>query len=152
MVEVVQMDHRGRMGLTPQQHRELWDRWKGEESLSDIGRALGRVRSGIHQWLASRGGIAPPVRRRSARSLSIAEREVISRGLSKGLSIRRMAADLGRAPSTVSREVMRYGGRQAYRAHQADPRAWERALRPKRCALRLNSELRRTVASKLSVD
>jgi IS30 family transposase len=146
------MDQRGRIGLTAQQHRELWDRWKAGESLSDIGRALGRVRSGIHQWLASRGGIAPPVRRRSARSLSIAEREAISRGLSNGQSIRRMAADLGRAPSTVSREVMRHGGRQAYRAHQADRRAWERALRPKRCALRLNPELRRIVASKLFLD
>jgi hypothetical protein len=57
------MDRRGRIGLTPQQHEELWDRWKAGESLSDIGRALGRVRSGIHQWLASRGGIAPPARR-----------------------------------------------------------------------------------------
>jgi IS30 family transposase len=120
------MDQQKRIGLTPQQHRELWDRWKAGESLSDIGRALGRVRSGIHQWLASRGGIAPPVRRRSARPLSLAEREAISRGLSNGQSIRRMAADLGRAPPTVSREVLRHGGRQAYRAHQADRRAWER--------------------------
>ena len=96
------MDQRGRIGLTPQQHVELWDRWKAGESLSDIGRALGRVRSGIHKWLASRCGIAPPVRRRSARSLSIAEREAISRGLSNELSIRRIAADLGRAPSTIS--------------------------------------------------
>jgi hypothetical protein len=68
------MDQRGRIGLTQQQHEELWGRWKAGESLSDIGRALGRVRSGIHQWLASRGGIAPPVRRRAARSLSLAER------------------------------------------------------------------------------
>ena len=146
------MDQRGRIGLTAQQHKELWDRWQAGESLSDIGRALGRVRSGIHQWLASRGGIAPPVRRRSARSLSLAEREVVSRGLSKGLSIRKMAMDLGRAPSTISREVLRHGGRQAYRAHQADRRAWDRALRPKRCALHLNSELRRIVASKLRLD
>ena len=78
---------------------------EGRRVLSDIGRALGRVRSGIHQWLALRGGIAPPVRRRSPRSLSIAEREAISRGLSKAQSIRRIAADLGRAPATVSREV-----------------------------------------------
>jgi IS30 family transposase len=146
------MDRRGRIGLTPQQHEELWDRWKAGESLSDIGRALGRVRSGIHQWLASRGGIAPPARRRSARSLSLAEREAISRGLSNGQSIRRMAADLGRAPSTVSREVKRHGGHQAYRAHQADRRAWDSARRPKRCALHLNSELRRIVASKLRLD
>ena len=63
-----------------------------------------------------------------------------------------MAADLGRAPSTISREVLRHGGRRAYRAHRADRRAWERALRPKRCTLRLNHELRRIVASKLRLD
>src|SRR6478672_8091292 len=152
MVEVVEMDQRKRIRLSPQQHKELWERWKAGESISDIGRALGRVRSGIHQWLASRGGIAPPARRRAARSLSIAEREAISRGLSNGQSMRRMAAELNRAPSTVSREVNRHGGRQAYRAHQADRQAWERALRPKCCALRLNAELRRIVASKLGQD
>ena len=146
------MDQQGQIRLTPQQHRELWDRWKSGESVSDIGRALGRVRSGIHKWLALSGGIAPSARRRSARSLSLAEREVISRGLSNGHSIRRIAADLGRAPSTVSREVRRHGGRQTYRAHQADRRAWDMALRPKPCALRLNSELRRVVASKLCLD
>lgn len=146
------MGQEKRIKLTPQQHRELWERWKAGESVSDIGRALGRVRSGIHQWLASRGGIAPPARRRSQRSLSIAEREAISRGLSNGRSLRRIAADLGRAPSTISREVVRHGGRQAYRAHRADRRAWDRALRPKHCALRLNSELRRVVASKLCLD
>lgn len=146
------MAQRERIGLTPQQHRELWERWKAGESISDIGRALGRVRSGIHQWLASRGGIAPPARRRSSRSLSIAEREAISRGLSNGQSIRRIAADFNRAPSTVSREVKRHGGRRAYRAHQADRRAWERALRPKPCALGLNPALRRTVASRLRLD
>jgi IS30 family transposase len=146
------MEQRGRIGLSPQQHRELWDRWKAGESLSDIGRALGRVRSGIHKWLASRGGIAPPARRRSARSLSMAEREAISRGLSIGQSVRRIAADLGRAPSTVSREVKRHGGRRAYRAHRADRRAWERTLRPKRCALHLNSALRQVVASRLRLD
>ena len=146
------MGQQRQIRLTPQQHRELWDRWKAGESLSDIGRALGRVRSGIHKWLASSGGIAPPVRRRSARSLSLAEREVISRGLSIGQSIRGIAADLGRAPSTVSREVKRHGGRQAYRAHQAERRAWDRALRPKPCALRLNAKLRRVVADKLYLD
>jgi len=146
------MDKRGWVWLTPEQRRELWTRWKAGESLSDIGRALGRVRSGIHHWLAASGGIAPAIRKRSARTLSMTEREVISRGLSSGQSIRRMAADLGRAPSTVSREIRRHGGRGAYRAVQADKQAWQRALRPKRCALRLNAELRRMVAGKLALD
>jgi hypothetical protein len=96
------MEQRERWSLTPEQHRELWQRWKAGESLSDIGRALGRVRSGIHHWLATRGGIAPAVRRRSARTLSLAEREAISRGLAAGRSVRRIAEDLGRSPSIRS--------------------------------------------------
>ena len=99
------MEQRDRMSLTPEQHRELWQRWKAGESLSDIGRALGRVRSGIHHWLATRGGIAPAIRRRSARTLSLAEREAISRGLAAGRSIRADCGGLRRSPSTVSREV-----------------------------------------------
>jgi hypothetical protein len=87
----------------------------------------------------------------AARTMS-RRREAISRGLSIGQSIRGIAADLRRAPSTVSRQAMHHGGRQTYRAHQADRRASDRALRPKRCSLRLNSELRRIVASKLCLD
>jgi IS30 family transposase len=146
------MGKHGWVWLTPEQQRELWARWKAGESLSDIGRAMGRVRSGIHHWLAACGGIAPAIRKRSARALSNTERETISRGLSSGHSIRRMAVELGRAPSTVSREIKRHGGRAAYRALQADKLAWQRALRPKQCALRLNAELRRIVAGKLTLD
>jgi IS30 family transposase len=146
------MDERGRICLTPEQHRELWARWKAGESLSDIGRALGRVRSGIHHWLASRGGIAPAIRRRAARTLSLAEREAISRGLAAGGSIRGIAEDLRRSPSTVSREVSRHGGRSRYRACLADRCAWDSALRPKPCALGVNRRLRDIVAGKLHLD
>ena len=146
------MDRRGRIGLSPAQHQDLWERWKAGESLSDIGRALGRVRSGIHHWLAVRGGIAPPARRRAARTLSLAEREAISRGLAADKSIRRIAADLARSPSTVSREISRHGGRSGYRAHRADHSAWNSALRPKPCVLRRNPALRRAVAGKLSAN
>jgi IS30 family transposase len=146
------MEQRERWGLTPEQHSELWQRWKAGESLSDIGRALGRVRSGIHHWLATRGGIAPAIRRRSARTLSLAEREAISRGLAAGRSIRRIAEKLKRSPSTVSREVCRHGGRSRYRACHADQCAWDSALRPKPCALGVNRRLRDTVAGKLRLD
>lgn len=146
------MEQRERWSLTPEQHRELWQRWKAGESLSDIGRALGRVRSGIHHWLATRGGIAPAIRRRSARTLSLAEREAISRGLAAGRSIRRIAEDLRRSPSTVSREVSRHGGRSRYRACRADKCAWDSALRPKSCALGVNRRLRDIVAGKLHMD
>ena len=72
-------------------------------------------------------------------ALRLEEREEISRGIAVGRSIRQIAHDLGRSPSTVSREIGRNGGSQAYRASQADRRARERALRPKPCRLALYS-------------
>src|SRR5688572_951921 len=113
-----------RRGLSPAERVELWERWKSGQSLSDIARALGRLPGSVHGVLTAAGGIQPPVRRRSARVLSLAEREEISRGLSCGSSIRAIAARLRRAPSTISREIERNGGPVAYRATDADRRAW----------------------------
>jgi IS30 family transposase len=81
--------------------------------------------------------------------LSLAEREVISRGLCQGHSLRQIAQVLDRAVSTVSREVKRHGGRKAYRAASADRRAWKNALRPKDCLLGTQPALQRAVARKL---
>src|SRR6476646_341484 len=66
-------------------------------------------------------------------------------GIAVGRSIRQIAQGLRRAPSTVSREIRRNGGSQAYRANRADRRARERALRPKPCRLALYSALRGTI-------
>lgn len=77
------------------------------------------------------------------------EREDVSRGLVAGLSLRRIAAQLGRAPSTVSREVRRNDGRACYRAAGADRRAWARAVRPKLCLLAINKPLQALLAEKL---
>ena len=71
----------------------------------------------------------PAPRRRALAALRLEEREEISRGIAVGRSIRQIAQGLGRAPSTVSREIRRNGGSQAYRANRADRRAWARALR-----------------------
>src|ERR1700710_3035920 len=95
----------GRPGLSPQQKAELWRRWKAGESLSDIGRALGKHAASVFGVLLSKGGIAPPIRWRSSRSLSLQEREEISRGLIAGSSLRKIAEQLGRAPSSISREI-----------------------------------------------
>ena len=99
------MAQMGRPGLSEQQKRELWQRWKEGQSLTEIGDALGRHAASIHGVVSHTGGIAPPARRRSARSLTVAEREEISRGLAAGHSIRAIARSLGRAASTVSREI-----------------------------------------------
>ena len=115
-------------------------------------RALARTKGAIHHVLAFHGGIAPVARRRCPVALALDEREEISRGIAAGQSIRRIAASLGRSPSTVSREVARHGGRSSYRATEADARAWERALRPKPCRLASHPELRWRVAEKLALD
>ena len=117
--------------------------------------ASARAISPVH-WKGLRaafnGGIAPVARRRGPVALMLDEREEISRGIAGGESIRRIAASLGRSPSTVSREVARHGGRRSYRATEADARAWELALRPKPCRLASHPELRWRVAEKLALD
>jgi len=127
----------------------MWDRWEKGESLNAIARHFGRSHSSIQGILSRTGGIRPPQRQRSQRALTLAEREEISRGVVTGLSLRSIAALLGRAPSTVSREIKRNGGRRHYRANKADEAAWERAPRPKTCKLAQNRALARIVAEKL---
>jgi hypothetical protein len=130
----------------------MWRRWKAGESLHEIGRAFGKGHGSIRFLLTQRGGIVPAPRRRSPRTLTLAEREDISRGIAAGLSIRGIASGLQRPVSTVSREVARHGGRPQYRASEADRQAWESALRPKACLLANHEQLRMIVASKLILD
>jgi IS30 family transposase len=146
------MSNRGRPGLSEQQKNELWKRWRRGESLSDIGRALGKHAGSIYGVLAAAGGMAPAARKRRETALSLREREEISRGLVKGRSIRVIASLLGRAPSTVSREINRNGGPSKYRAARANDRAQSKAKRPKRPLLATNSALRALVARKLQDD
>ena len=96
------MAQASRPGLTAEQKREMWSRWKAGQSLSEIGRALGKERGSIHRMVASNGGYVPTPRGRSARVLSLAEREEISRGLAEGVSLRMIARRSARAPSTIS--------------------------------------------------
>src|ERR1700730_157701 len=146
------MAQKRRGKLSAEQRSDLWKRWKAGESLHAIGRALGKEHHVIHFLLARHGGIAPPVRRRCLRALTLAEREDISRGIASGESIRGIAKGLKRAVSTVSREVARHGGRPLYRASEADHQAWESALRPKVCLLAVHSKLQEIVAGKLILD
>ncbi len=146
------MAQMGRPGLTARQKAELWHRWKHGESLSDIGRALGKPAGSVFGVLKQHGGIYAPPRSRSPLALTQVEREEISRGMAAAHSLRRIAAQLGRAPSTVSREIARHGGRSQYRAADAEAAAWERARRPKRCRLAQHRRLQHIVAKKLRLD
>jgi IS30 family transposase len=135
--------------FTAAESAEIWDRWRKGEGLKSIGRVFGKPSSSIFNHLQPSGGIQPPARQRSRLSLTLAEREEISRGLVHGHSLRRIARGFGRAPSTVSREVVRNGGLHAYRAAASDRQAWRRALRPKACKLATHPHLRRLVDAQL---
>ena len=142
-----------RIWFTAAQKAELWERWKNGQSAAAISRALERKnKTGVERIVVLHGGIGPAPRRRALAALRFEEREEISRGISVGRSIRQIAQGLRRAPSTVSREIRRNGGSQAYRANRADRRARERALRPKPCRLALYSALRWRVAQKLALQ
>jgi len=143
------MVYRTRIKYTAAQRADIWDRWQRGESLNSIGRLFDRPSSSVFNMLAPTGGIRPPPRRRSCLALTLAEREEISRGIARDLSLRAIATQLGRAPSTISREVNRNGGLQRYRASKADAAAWDRTHRPKPCKLVSEPVLSRLVASKL---
>jgi transposase, IS30 family len=123
----------------------------GSVTLADQAELLRRVRAGethkaaaatvgcssrtVARLLVKTGGIKARVTRRAPRQLSRAEREEISRGLRANETSRSIAARLGRAPSTVSRDVAGNGGRSRYRAWRADARAVRQAQRPKTAKL-----------------
>jgi len=146
------MGNRAWTKLCAQERAQVWERWVRGEQIADIARALKRAEPSVARELDYTGGIAPRAQRRSKRVFSLSEREEISRGLSAEESIRRIARRLGRAPSSVSREIRRHGGRQWYRASRADARAWKRARRPKRCRLSIEVRLREQVAQWLSLQ
>ncbi len=138
--------------LSSAEKADLWQRWRRGESATDIGRALDRQLATVIRVVSAEGGVAPAPRRRSQRALTAAEREEISRGLAYDGSLRAIARALHRAPSTISREVRRHGGRRCYRASVADARAWERSQRPKPCRLATRPTLRAAVAAKLMLN
>ena len=143
------MKQRPRIYYSESQKALMWDRWQKGDSLQQIAQLFDRNHSSVEGILAETGGIRPASRCRSRLALTLAEREEISRAVVAGHTLRLMAASLGRAPSTISRELRRNGGQECYRASQADQAAWDRAHRPKRCKLTENRTLARLVAGKL---
>ena len=146
------MKYRSRIYYTETDKALMWDRWQKGDSLHAIARLFDRSHGSIARILSRSGGIRPAEKKRSVLALSLGEREEISRGIVAGHSFCSIASALGRAPSTVSREVNRNGGRQRYRASKADEAAWDRAHRPKTCKLASNRALARIVAEKLQLQ
>jgi IS30 family transposase len=140
---------RGYRRLSPADVDEIWVRLRAGHAAKPTARQLGLSTSTVRTYLLRCGGIQPDPRRRSPGRLSFAEREEISRGLAAGRSLRAIAAGLGRAPSTVCREVAAHGGHRRYRASIADQLAWSKATRPKVCKLATSPRLSAIVGEKL---
>ena len=139
-----------------EQLRTLWALWKDGHTLPQIQTALGVSLAGVHRVVQASGGIAPPARRRARVALTLRERELIADGLAAQDSLRTIARQLRRAPSTISREILRNGARtshtKTYHAATAEGRAWTRAARPKPRKLATHRGLCRVVATKLRAD
>ena len=146
------MGYRTRIYYTDSDKALMWDRWQAGDSLHEIAGLFNRHHSSIRGIFKGVGGMRPPTRQRASRSLTLTEREEISRGIVAGLSLRSIAIKLGRAPSTVSRELRRNGDRNGYRASSADEAAWDRARRPKICKLAGDRALAHKVAVKLRLQ
>jgi IS30 family transposase len=146
------MKQRPRIHYTESQKALMWERWQKGDTLHQIAQLFDRHHPSIARILGETGGIRPAPRCRSRRALTLAEREEISRAVVTGHSMRSIATLLGRAPSTVSREIKRNGGQESYRASQADESAWDRGRRPKTCKLAQNRALAHIVADKLQLQ
>jgi hypothetical protein len=142
---------RPRIYYTESQKALMWERWRQGDSFQRIAQLFDRNHSSIIRILAETGSIRPAERCRFRLALPLAEREEISRAAVAGKSIRATPASLGRAPSTVSREIKRNAGLERYRATDADQHAWDRARRPKPCKLLVNGKLADIVAPKLQL-
>jgi IS30 family transposase len=140
-----------RSGLRPEEQAEVWRRYRTGESMRSISRTLDRSLKAVRRLISARGGRPPRPRPPSARRLSLAEREEILRGVAAGDSCRRIAGRLGRAPSTISREIGRNGGRRHYRASRAEAAAHRRGRRPKTPKLAQRCGLRRLVEDQLAL-
>jgi IS30 family transposase len=127
----------------------IWDGYDAGRTFGSIAGIAGCSLPAAWREVRRHGGIRPAGRRRSPRQLQAEEREQISRGLAMGWPLRGIAARLVRPVCTISREVARNGGREAYRAAAAEQRAWGRARRSKLCKLQRSARLREAVQRRL---
>ena len=137
--------------FTETERSEIWERLAAGEPALAVARAYGCVSNAIRKMQLLTGGAKPRPRTERRSALSLAEREEISRAVVLQLSCRAIAVRLGRAPSTISRELQRNGGVAMYRAHTAQRRAHRRARRPKPAKLAICRRLRAVVESKLAL-
>ena len=141
----------GRLPKSAEVRGRFWQARASGATLKEAAAAAGVSKTAGHYWLHESGGVRPrPTRPRPALRLSLAEREEISRGLAKGLTNAAIARQIGRSPSTVSREVKRNTSLAGYRAVKADRLAHARTARPRLPKLARQPELRAAVEQRLA--
>lgn len=128
----------------------IWGKWEKGISMGEIARAINKPPATIFSYLRYHGGIQPYKRVRPSLSLTLEDREEISRGLAAEQSIRSISRLLGRHASTISREIKKNGGLARYRASIAEKKSWKRGKRPKQCLFARNVKLKNLVACKLA--
>jgi IS30 family transposase len=133
---------RGRPKIRAGEALAIRKRVASGEPIAAVALAFDRSYRSVQRVLSRSGGLTPRRDVRSSRRLSTAEREEISRALLAGRSLRSIAGNLGRSPSTVAREVAGNGGRHRYGAHLAEARATALARRPRRSKLARSRPLR----------
>jgi IS30 family transposase len=138
--------------MTHERKARIWQLWRQGSPMSEVARDIKKPPATVYSYLLYHGGIQPRQHTRRESSLSFEEREAISRGLACAQSIRGIAKQLGRSPSTISREISRNGGIDKYRAGDAEKAAFKRSKRPKALLLVENAELRCMVSKLLEAD
>jgi len=143
------MTKRVKRTFTTQERDIVFDLWKQGAGFSDIARITDSKPGSIFTILKEHGGIKPEKRKRRSNHLSIEEREEIRASLSAKMSLRAIAKELNRSPSTISREVNRNRGRRYYKAIDANRRAcwspsqisgWLKVNMPRRKRMQLSHE------------
>lgn len=138
--------------MTHERKARIWQLWRQGRPMSEIARDIEKPPATVYSYLLYHGGITPRPRIRRPGSLSLEEREAISRGLARSQSIRSIARELSRSPSTISREISRNSGSEKYRACDAEKAFLKRGKRPKALLLAENTELRYMVTTMLESD
>jgi IS30 family transposase len=143
-----QGDHGRR--LSDADRTELQRRIAAGETQEEVARAIGCDVRTVFRWVLRNGGLRSYERRRSPLRLSLEEREEIAVGVARGETATAIAARLGRAISTVTRELKANGGRAGYVACRGDTRALKTARRPKPAKLAACERLRVEVEQRLA--
>ncbi len=146
----------GRPSVGRREHRvRFWEAIGRGASSVDAATEAGVLPAIGVRWFRKGGGMPPlTLAPLSGRYLSFSEREEIAVLLARGCGVREIARQLGRAPSTISRELQRNAtlrtGRPEYRASTAQTHADRRARRPKPAKLAVYLELRVYVQDRLA--